>query len=226
MRRPRIIIFDMDGVITKIKNSWRYLHEYFTPGADLSFTEVYKEKYLRGEISYVKWMSIDIETLLRNVGRDISKREIVEAFSKVGLYDEINHIIRRSMERSVRAFAIVSGGISILARLVGDRLGIKEIYSNHLVFNEQGFLVPGGIPLVEPLGKNMVIKKILSKLGIDENEAIYIGDSIWDLTAFEVVAYPIAINCSECLSDRYKDKIINTRDHEELVKILFKNILV
>jgi len=226
LRKPRIIIFDMDGVITKIKNSWRYLHEFFTPGDDLSSVNICKEKYLRGEISYARWISCDIEALLKNAGRKIFKHEIIDAYSKVGIYEEIRALIDEAINRGVRNFAIVSGGVSILARIVSERLGITDVYANHLIFDSRGALIPAGIPVVEPFGKGLVIKKILNSKGLDENEVIYIGDSIWDLPAFDVVGFPIALNCEECFVDSYKDKIMFVSSHEELLKLLFKNLII
>ncbi len=226
LRKPRIIIFDMDGVITNIRNSWRYLHEYFTPGANLDSVNICKERYIRGEISYARWMSCDIETLLRNARRKIFKHEIINAYNKVGIYEEIKILIREAINRGIRNFAIVSGGVSILARITGDKLGINEIYANHLIFDSRGALIPAGIPVVEPFGKGFVIKKILSNKGLDESETVYIGDSIWDLPAFEVVEYPIAINCEECRKESYNDKILHVSSHRELLELLFKNLLI
>jgi len=226
LRKPKIIIFDMDGVITKIKNSWRYLHEYFTPGTDLDSVNTCKEKYIRGEISYARWMSCDIETLLKNARREIFKHEIINAYNKVAIYEEIKILIKEAISRGIKKYAIVSGGVSILARIAGYKLGIDEVYANHLIFDSRGALLPAGIPVVEPFGKGFIIRKILSYKGLDESEAVYIGDSIWDLPAFEVVEYPIAINCEECYRDPYKDKIMYVSSHKELLDLLFKNLLI
>lgn len=222
MRRPRVIIFDLDGVITKIKNSWEYLHTYFAPGSDRSFSRALADRYLRGEISYARWMAYDIEVLLRNTGRSIHRDEVYEAFSRVEIYREIIDVMRISREAGVRNYAIVSGGVSVLARIAGDRLGIRDVYANHLVFDPKGFLVPAGIPVVEPLGKGRVVRElVLSRIGIDEEEAVFIGDSIWDLSALSIVGYPVVIGCRECLyREGLADKALYVSDHRELVRAL------
>jgi len=234
LRRPRIIIFDMDGVITKIKNSWRYLHQYFNSRLDESYDNFSKkllEKYLKKEISYTRWITCDIEYLLRNSKRKIHRKDIYDAYSKVEIYDEIKSVIKISLENNVKIFSIVSGGVSILARIVAEKLSISEIYANHLLFDEKGYLIPAGLPIVEPLGKDEVIKKLLNKLGIDENETIFIGDSIWDIPAFNIVGYPIILGCKECLYNSNKrfdiysafklnrsyDDIIYVDDHLKLI---------
>ncbi|MEL9929408.1 MAG: HAD-IB family phosphatase [Sulfolobales archaeon] len=223
--RPRIIIFDMDGVVTKIRNSWEYLREYFTPGSDRSHTSILLRKYLEGEISYSRWIAEEIRILISRAKRRIHKEDVVEAYRRVGIYSEIRDLMRIARENNVENFAIVSGGVSILARRAGEILGIREVYANHLVFDERGYLIPGGIPLVEPLGKDRVIKRILSRLGLDESESIFIGDSIWDLPGFRVVGYPIALNCTTCPSEDkegYISNIIRVENHEELLRVLYK----
>lgn len=217
-----MIIFDMDGVITRIKNSWEYLHEYFTPGFDRSYSKILLKRYLKGEISYPRWIAEEIKMLIERRGRGIRKEEIYEAYSKVEIYEEIIELINIARRSSLNNFAIVSGGVSILARRVGEILGIREVYANHLIFDQRRYLVPGGIPLVEPLSKDRVIGNILSKLGIDNRETIFIGDSIWDLPGFRVVGYPIALNCVECKKDEEEADLVHVTSHRELVFLVYK----
>jgi phosphoserine phosphatase len=226
----KLILLDLDGVLVKIKSSWEYMHRYFGSSQDGIF-ERYFNLYREGRISYQEWMKADIEHLLRRAGRPIYRRDLEEAFSKVEIYGHSSEIADLAV-RSMAQIAIVSGGINILASLVARRLGIRYVYSNILVFDEEDTLIPGGIPVVEPMKKGYVVRKIARIMGIDQRNSIYIGDSIWDFPAFQEVGTPILYNeqgDEEIFKEARKhglplDRIAIARDSDELLKILYRAI--
>jgi phosphoserine phosphatase len=81
--------------------------------------------------------------------------------------------------------------MNILASRVARELSIRNAYSNIPIFDEKEAIIPGGIPVVEPLKKDRVVRRIMRILGVDQKDTIYVGDSIWYLTAFKEVNIPI-----------------------------------
>ncbi len=195
MTSLKVVVFDLDGVLVPFRSSWEFLHRYFGV-ADDALRNVNVELFYNGLISYEEWMRRDL-TLLSSK-RCITRDEVFEAFRSVGLSHGAKELCEYLLSNNVE-LAIVSGGIDILAQLVGNALSVRRVYSNKLVFNELGCLEPYGVEVVNPLRKDVVLKAISSELGIPLNNFMYVGDTIWDLCALRVVGYPVVINCEECL---------------------------
>jgi len=143
-----------------------------------------------GLISYEEWMRKDLEAIINAKGGSIHRDDILRAFLKININDEAKEVINYLKSKGIKV-AIVSAGIYDLADLVGKKLDINIIYANKLVYDENGFLLPRGIEVVNPLSKGKVLKNISEKFNIPLDRFMYIGDSEWDLSAFEVVGYPI-----------------------------------
>jgi phosphoserine phosphatase len=194
MGRLRVTVFDLDGVLVPFRSSWEYLQKYF--GVDDGvLRSVNIELFYNGLITYSEWMRRDL-TLLTSKGC-ITRDEVVAAFANVELSDGAEEVCSYLLSRGVE-LAIVSGGIDILANYVGSRLGIKRIYVNKLLFDANNCLLPYGVEVVNPLRKDVVLKELSNELGIPLSEFMYVGDTTWDLSALEIVGYPVVINCSEC----------------------------
>lgn len=194
MRRRLAVVFDLDGVLVPIRSSWEYLHRYFGV-YDERLRRANIELFYNGLITYEEWMCRDL-ALLASRGC-IHRHEIVQAFREVKLNDGAEYACE--CFRSIGAeLAIVSGGVNVLAELVGSKLGIKRIYANKLLFDEHGCLLPYGIKVVNPLMKDMIIRALSKELDIPLRNFVYVGDTTWDTSAFKVVNYPVVYNCDEC----------------------------
>jgi len=195
VRGLRVVVFDLDGVLVPFKSSWEYLHRYFGLLND-GFRKLNVDLFTKGLISYGEWMRRDLSLIVSSRGC-VKRGDVVRAFSEVNLADGAMEVCEYLLSRGYEV-AIVSGGINILAELVGSKLGIKRIYANKLVFDSNECLLPVGIEVVNPLRKDVVIKELSDELHIQLSEFMYVGDSEWDLSAFKVVGYPVVINCDSC----------------------------
>ena len=55
--RYKLIVFDIDGTITRHISSWRYIHEKLGLWDDRAFH--YQEDFLAGKISYRRFCELD-----------------------------------------------------------------------------------------------------------------------------------------------------------------------
>jgi phosphoserine phosphatase len=55
----KLICFDLDGVLTKVESSWRYVHNYFSVNNEASL-----KLYLEGKIDDREFMRRDIKLWL------------------------------------------------------------------------------------------------------------------------------------------------------------------
>jgi len=206
-RKVYIVVFDMDGVLVECESSWEYLHRIFG-----SISIVRKRNYMgqfeHGLISYEEWMRRDLEAMINAKGGSIHRDDIIRAFSGVKINDEAKDVINHLRSKGVRV-AIVSAGIYDLADLIGKKLGIEIIYANKLIYDENGFLLPRGIEVVNPLNKDKVLREISVRFNIPLDKFMYIGDSEWDVSAFRVVGYPVLYLKHK--HDLSKERVLNLR---------------
>ena len=187
-----VTAFDMDGVLTKWRSSWRALHEYFG-SINIINESNDAERFLKGEITYEEWMRRDLEAIIKALGRPPSKEEIIRAFSKYELVEGARELINFLKKRRVYT-AIISGGIDLLAEKVREDLGIDVAFANKLVFDEKGYLIPRGIEVVNPLRKGEILKSLSKQLKVPLREFMYVGDTEWDFEALDIVGFPILLN--------------------------------
>ena len=185
----KLVVFDMDGVLVKSRSSWEKLHRHFNVCARENFI-----KYLNGEITYQEFMLLD--TLLWFQKRKAIHREEIEQVLLneefvEGAYDTINYIRKRNIKTM-----ILTSGIDILANYVSKKLRIDYVFANSLVFDEEGYLIPGGIAKVPLLDKDKVLKMWASNKNIKLQEIVYVGDSVYDVFVFLSGVNSIAFTCN------------------------------
>ncbi|MEM3949074.1 MAG: HAD-IB family phosphatase [Zestosphaera sp.] len=195
--RVKIAVFDMDGVLVKWRSSWRALHEYFG-SINIVNESRDAEKFLKGELSYEEWMRRDLEAIIKFLGRPPSRDEIVRALTRYELTEGATELINFLKSANVIT-AILSGGVDVLAEMVGNRLGIDIILANKLVFDKNNHLAPYGIEVVNPLKKGGVLRKLSEDLRIPLSDFMYVGDSEWDFEALNVVGLPVLLSHGDVL---------------------------
>lgn len=172
--------FDVDGVLVNIKSSWEYLHEAFgTYDKSRKYLEMFKE----GKISYYDWMYLDTFEWIARFNGNLHKNLIETELFKVPLNEEFKVLFDYSRELGVKT-ALISGGINMLVERAARFFGADYWFANVLLFDEAGYLIPGGIPLVPAHKKGEVLVKLARELNIERVNIAYIGDSAWDESAF------------------------------------------
>lgn len=189
----RLVVFDVDGVLVPIHSSWGYLHEHY---GSVEEAKRNMELYMKGVINYYEWMKLDVGAWIRAAGRPITRRELEEVLGRIPVFPEAHIAVAKLRSMGIKT-ALLSGGIDILVERVARELGVERWEANRLVFDEKGLLVPGGIPIVEALGKDRVLKRIVVDLGVSLKETMFVGDSHWDAPAFRVAGYSVLIGDEE-----------------------------
>jgi len=184
----KLVVFDMDGVLVKSKSSWGKLHKHFGVCAKENFI-----KYLNGEITYQEFMLLDTLLWFKNKGK-IHRKEIEQVLLNEEFIEGAYETVKLIRKYGVRTM-ILTSGIDILAHYVSGKLGIDYVLANSLVFDDEGYLVPGGIANVPLLDKDKVLRMWASKKNMDLHEIVYIGDSIYDILVFLSGVRSIAFTC-------------------------------
>jgi len=167
----RLVIFDLDGTLTKVESTWQYIHEKL---GTWHAGKLSADDYWTGRISYRKWARLD-----SNMWRGVTLarlRSIVDTIPYVdGAAETVAELKRRG-----KFSGIVSAGISLLCDRVCRDLGMDFAVANELhVFRGK---MTGGVTVNVSLGrKPSVMKRVAERLGFSLRQCAVVGDNTFDL---------------------------------------------
>ncbi len=209
LRGYRLIVFDMDGTIVSGLNSWQALHRHF--GVE-SLTNL--RDYLDEKIDYAEFMRRDIRLWQPPPHID----EIKRILSDYELQPHAEYVIKKVRELGLY-ICIVSAGIDIRAKDLGDKLDINCTVANGLEIDQNGYLTGEGILRVELLEKDKALEKVAKFYGFELDQCVAVGDSQFDISFLSAAGLGIAYKPSEELMQS-ADLVID--DLREILRIFKK----
>ena len=126
----KLAIFDIDGTLRRVRDPWIHLHNH------LGVSELAKEfpaRWQKGDISYDEWAELDAA-----LWRGHSREKIVGALQLNPLRAGARKLVDWFNSRSIPCVGI-SSGLAIFNAVTAEELGIKEIISNELKFEQASF---------------------------------------------------------------------------------------
>jgi len=208
--RVKIIIFDMDGVLVDISNSWQFVHKSFNVNGRDNF-----RRFLDNEISYGEFMEADIN-LWGRVKVDFLESILAEVPLMKGAKSTV-----KQLKNAGYKTAIISAGISILAERIQQELGIDYAFANRLIANGNGVLTGKGEEVVNPLKKAAVLRELAAKEHTAPRCCAVIGDSIFDVPMFKEAGFSIAFNTNDKRVKEAADIIIEEKNLEKVLPYFF-----
>lgn len=187
----RVVFFDCDGTLTRVRSSWEYLHRRL--GLWESGAHKYQDLFRQGLIDYEEFCRRD--ALL---WRGMPAASVHEVISEIPYQTDAQGCIEALKARGIYT-VMVSTGLSFLVDKVKVELGIDEAFSNDLVV-EDGVLT-GEIRLsVAHDGKGRVVKDLLALRCLSPEEAAAVGDGEGDRDMFQAVGLAIGFHPHEALA--------------------------
>ena len=212
-----LVIFDMDGVLTDILNSWKYIHDYFGSSNERSVDE-----YLKGNIEDLEFIRRDV-SLWKENGKSITEKKLEILLSKIPLMKGSKTCISNLKKYNIKT-SIISAGLDILAKKVGNQLDIDYVYANGLKTDENGVLNGDGILGVELIRKDKNVIELSNKLDIPLEKIVAVGNSCFDIPMLENCGIGIAFNpVDECIKN-FADIVIEEKNLGKLVTYIKKYI--
>jgi len=213
MDKLELVIFDMDGVLTDIISSWKYIHDYFYTSNERSVNE-----YLQGKIDDMEFIRRDA-ILWKENGKPTTIKKIAEILSDVQLMKGAKESIA-TLKRNEIKTAIVSAGLDILSEKVAKKLGINYVYSNGVKTDKHGKLNGEGIVGVRLMYKDLIVKKLADKLNIPLDRIAAVGNSCYDIPMFEITGLSIAFNPEDDCTREAADVIVEGKDLTKILPVL------
>jgi len=210
IKKVEMVMFDMDGVLTDIVSSWKYIHDYFNTSNERSVDE-----YLKGKIDDMEFIRRDA-SLWKENGKPIKKDKLVEILSDVPLMKGANKIIDFLSNNNIKT-AIVSAGLDILANRVAKDLGIDYVLANGIKTDKNGYLNGIGILGVKLMYKDLAVKSFARKNNIPLDRIISIGNSCFDIPMFEITGLSIAFNPGDECTKNAADVLVESKDLSQIL---------
>jgi len=172
-RGIKMVVFDLDGTLTRCPNSWRLVTEKYA-GMQRVSEKIFRD-YADGRM--------DARQLYENTINLWSPRPHRDFFTGIcknlefnrGAADLVGYLKKTGIET-----AVISTGIGVFAEYASSRLGIRHFFANTLVFDADGIL--SGVQVNVTLDtKKSILEDLSKKIGIAQNEVMFVGDNAYDL---------------------------------------------
>ena len=187
MRKYDLVCFDMDGVLTKVRSSWCWIHECFEVDNEPGY-----KAFCNGEIDEYEFMRRDIGMWL-DKRPDLTINEVSVLFRDMPLTEGIQETIACLRDCGIRS-VIVSGGIDRAAKMLADEFGFDGYIADSLCTHEDGRLTGEGVLNVDLRDKGIATRRKMEEFGIDPERTVAIGNSFTDIGMFKAVGMSIAFN--------------------------------
>lgn len=207
----KLIIFDIDGTITRHISSWRYIHEELKLWSNRAFR--YQEDFLAGKIDYRTFCSLDAAHW-----RGMPETKIRAIFKAVRYSRNAARSIRKLKTMGFKLVA-VSTGLQFMCDRIRKELKFDYAIANRLTVRK-GRLT-GGVKInLEHGAKHTILAKIHERFNVKPHEVIAVGDSEGDIPLAKNSGYSIAFNCSSAKLARAVDYNCRTDDFDEVCRTI------
>ena len=187
MRKYDLVCFDMDGTLTTVRSSWRWVHDCFEVDNEPAY-----RAFVNGEIDEPEFMRRDIGLwMAKKPGVTIS--DIAKTFQTIPLIGGIQETVACLKDNGIRC-VIVSGGIDLAAKMLADEFGFDDYIADSLCADEQGRLTGEGRTNLDLRDKGINVRQFTEKYGTTAERTVSIGNSFTDIPMFENSSMSIAFN--------------------------------
>ncbi|MBD3379563.1 MAG: HAD-IB family phosphatase [Candidatus Omnitrophica bacterium] len=202
----KLIVFDIDGTITRHISSWRYIHE------ELDLWDVlarkYQEQFLAGKINYRRFCELDAAHW-----KGMEVRRLYEVFEKVRYSRNAAKALKK-LKKDGYKLAAISTGLQFITERVKNEFKFDYVAGNRL--NVRKGKLTGGVRInISHGAKGRTVRSILKKFGLKPSQMIAVGDSEGDIPMLKMAGFSIGFNSSseelsglvdyDCLTDDFME---------------------
>ncbi len=184
----KLVVFDMDGTLTRERSSWETLFKAFDHDS-----RPFHQRYVSGELDEDGWASANMRAILDS-RPGLRSSEAGEAIVKGTHFREgFPELVAELRKRDIRC-AIISSGMEPIARVIGTRADLHLWKANWFLTDDNDLLLPTYVRNVTFLEKDEWIKRWREQYGLRKEEIVSVGDGLIDICMFQQSGHSIAFD--------------------------------
>jgi len=184
VKRPRLVVFDVDGTLTKVASSWQFLHEKL---GTWDKGRKYAEQFFRGAITYEDWARLDA-----SLWTGLKLETVQKIVDSMPYTDGAREVITTLRSGGLKVI-LISAGLSLVTERIKREIGVDDSLANDLKV-ENGFLTGQVEVNVSVDNKDAVLGRMLEKFNLRMDECAAVGDDETMIPLFENVSLSVAFN--------------------------------
>jgi phosphoserine phosphatase len=205
----KMIVFDMDSTLIDAET----IDELARAAGVVSKVEEITKRAMCGDLDFGQALAERVSFL-----EGLSLETALDAVNQINLMPGAAELVLYAKTRGYTT-ALVSGGFSVSAEMVGKALGIDFVVSNELLV-EDGCLTGKVIgPITQNDSKKDVFEELIRLNKIRPERCVVVGDGANDACVFEKAGFAIAFNPKPILRE-YADVVITRKDLKSIIPVL------
>ncbi len=213
MRRYDLACFDMDGTLTNVRSSWKWVHDCFEVDSEPNY-----EAFVNGEIDELEFMRRDIG-LWKAKKPDVGLRDIAKTFQTMPLVEGIQETVACLRAQGI-ACIILSGGIDLAAKMLADEFGFDGYVADTLCADENGLLTGEGKQNIDLHNKGEKVKEYIERYHTTKERTISIGNSFTDISMFNESGLSIAFNPQDPYTSEAADHTVVSKNIADILDLI------
>jgi len=214
-RRYDLVVFDMDGVLTKTRSSWAFIHESLGVSNEKAY-----QAFINMEIDEPEFMRRDI-SLWKSVRPEMTVSDIARIFRDMPLTDGIQETVACLKYNDMKC-VICSGGIDMAARMIAREFGFDDYIADTLETYPDGKLTGEGIMNVDLKDKGKNVRDFITKYGTTPERTVSIGNSFTDIKMFENTGKSIAFNPVDCYTEEAATDVVKSDNISDVLSVILE----
>ncbi|MDD4244810.1 MAG: HAD-IB family phosphatase [Candidatus Methanomethylophilaceae archaeon] len=215
-RKFDLVIFDMDGTLTRCKSSWGFVHDELGVDND----EAYRA-FVNMEIDEAEFMRRDIGLWMETCP-GIKDIDIARILTRMPLMDGIQETIATLSYNGIKS-VICSGGIGHAARMIAEEFGFDGWLADALETDENGVLTGEGIRNIDLMDKGKSAVELMRDFGAAKERTISVGNSYIDISVFKQTGLSIAFNpADEEYTAAAADHVVRSSNLSDILDIILE----
>ncbi len=210
MKKPRLVVFDVDGTLIRIVSSWQFLHEKL---GTWDKGRQHAEQFFRGAINYEDWARLDA-----SLWTGLELQKIQQMFDGLSYTEGAKEVVATLRRKGLKVI-LLSAGLSLVTKKVEREVNADDAIANELKV-ENG-LVTGDVRVhVSVNNKDKVLQRILRKLDLKMEECAAVGDDETLIPLFKRVGLSIAFNSRSEIVKNEADFVVEGGDLRRVLPLL------
>jgi len=210
VKKPKLVVFDVDGTLMKVASSWQFLHEKL---GTWDKGKQYAEQFFNGVITYKEWARLDAY-----LWKGLPLKRVQEIIDGIPYMNGALEVLTALRDGGLKV-VLISAGLSLVTGRIEREIGVDGFLANDLKV-EKGFLTGEVKVNVSVHNKDTILIRMLKKFNLKVDECAAVGDDETLIPLFGKVGLSIAFNPRSKVVEKQADVVVKSDDLREVLPFL------